>query len=197
MKTQQRKTIEGVPVKHLTARQRLFVERYIIHRNATKAAEEAGYADPNSFGPKLLSHPKVAAVLSRIEKRTTKRNGLEREAVLRRLANNLHRNLMDLVDEDGYVISDIRQIPKRAHAWIDGLKVKQLFSDDGEIVGQIIEFKLSPNASVQDMAMKHIGGYAAEQHEHTVGLDWDALASPPTKPDPIADEIRRLEESKE
>lgn len=35
-------------------KRQVFVERYLRHWNATKAAEEAGYAHPNTQGPRLL-----------------------------------------------------------------------------------------------------------------------------------------------
>lgn len=173
--------IDGIDISHLTAMQRLFVERYAITRNATESAREAGYKKPNVASQLVLKNEKVAAVIQQIEKKTSERNGLERENVLRRLGCNLNRNLTDLVDGDGNIISDLRDLPPSAHAYVDGLKVKQLFDEEGKVIGQIIDYKLSPNASVQDMAMKHIGGYSAEKHEVKHFVDWDSLLEPPKK----------------
>lgn len=46
-------------VSGLSAMQRTFLVRYLLHGNATRAAEEAGYAHPNTQGPRLLKNPKI------------------------------------------------------------------------------------------------------------------------------------------
>lgn len=188
------KSVEGVPIEHLTAKQRVFIERYSIHRNATRAAEEAGYKHPNKIAVQLTGLASVASVIKQIEEKISQRNGLERDIVLKRLGQNLNRDLRVLVDEDGNFISDIRKIPPEAHAYIDGFKVKQLFDMEGNAIGQVIEIKLSPNASVQDMAMKHIGGYATEKHEHKMTLDWDSYLEPPQEIS-VEDEIEEQAKS--
>lgn len=46
-------------VSGLSSMQRTFLVRYLLHGNATKAAEEAGYAYPNKQGPRLLKNEKI------------------------------------------------------------------------------------------------------------------------------------------
>jgi phage terminase small subunit len=47
----------------LLPRQRLFLNNYLNMKNATKAAEAAGYSSPASAGCELLKNPKVAAAI--------------------------------------------------------------------------------------------------------------------------------------
>jgi phage terminase small subunit len=50
----------------------MFVQEYLSHRNATRAAKSAGYSDKSAFitGSKLLKNPKIAEI---IETKTEKR----------------------------------------------------------------------------------------------------------------------------
>jgi phage terminase small subunit len=55
-------------MRALTERQARFVERFLYGQgrtrfNATRAAQEAGYAWPDKQGPRLLSFPHVKAVV--------------------------------------------------------------------------------------------------------------------------------------
>ena len=169
--------------KGMSDQQRVFVAEYMTNGyNGTNAAIAAGYSPKIAAvrASKLMKTPLVAAAIASMMRNTLGKKGLEREAILERVANNLHRDLTDLADDEGIIYSDLRKIPKRAHAFIDGLDVKQIYGQDGEIVGQTIRIKLSPNAAIQDMAMKFIGAYAPEKQQHTVGIDWDSLCMPPT-----------------
>ncbi len=51
-------------MSELPPKQKLFVEQYLLDMNATGAAERAGYAYPNTQGPRLLQKPKVAAAIA-------------------------------------------------------------------------------------------------------------------------------------
>jgi phage terminase small subunit len=51
---------ERSTVDTLTGKQRPFVERYLTHFNATRAAREAGYSNPDKAGPRNLKVPKIA-----------------------------------------------------------------------------------------------------------------------------------------
>lgn len=185
------------PVKTgMTDKQRMFVATYVTNGyNGTKAAIEAGYPAKTAqvMASKLMHNPLVASALKKVMGNTLKKKGLEREAILERVADNLHRDLTDLADDDGIIYSDLRKIPKRAHAFIDGLDVKQIYGQDGEVVGQTIRIRLSPNAAIQDMAMKFIGAYAPEKQQHTLGIDWDSLCMPTTEPSDMEKKLAAIE----
>jgi len=137
----------------------------------------------------------IARIIDKAQHNALLSAGLERGHVLEKVAQNLNRNLVDLVNpETGYVISDLRLLPPQAHAYIDGFEVKQMFDEEGNIVGQTLKFKLSPNAAVQDMAMKHVGGYAPDKllvkSQQELTIDWDALAKQEDPPDTVEQQLQ-------
>lgn len=50
-------------VSGLSKMQREWLVRYLLHGNATRAAEETGYAQPHSQGPRLRKHPTILAAI--------------------------------------------------------------------------------------------------------------------------------------
>lgn len=54
--------INGV-VSKLSPQQRLFVIEYLLHGNATRAAETAGYAHPDKQGPRLRHNERIQAAI--------------------------------------------------------------------------------------------------------------------------------------
>ncbi len=180
----------------MTDKQRMFVAEYMTNGyNATQAAIKAGYSKKvaQAQGARLIKQPLIARALKKLMGDALHKKGLEREAILEKVSQNLHRNLRDLADEKGIIVSNMNDIPERAYAYIDGFEVRQIFGQDGEVVGQTIKIKLSPNASVQDMAMKFIGAYAPEKHETKHSIDWDALCTPSQEISPMEQKLKAIE----
>ncbi len=69
----------------LPPKQRLFVEQYLLDMNATGAAERAGYAHPNTQGPRLLQKPKVAAAIAGAVRARSERTKIDADWVLQNL----------------------------------------------------------------------------------------------------------------
>lgn len=165
----------------MTDKSRRFAYEYVIDYNQTQAAIRAGYAKKTAglMGGKLKKRKDVAKLIGQLEAEALKKRGLERDNVLLKLSQNLNRNIWDLGDEQGVVVSSLRDIPPQAHPYIDGFEVKQrLDPETGDVVEQTIKIKLAPNAAAQDMAMKYIGAYAAEKKSISLerpALDYDAL----------------------
>lgn len=77
-----------------------FINQYFICRfNATEAARQAGYKNPNKYGPKLLHEPEVEAEI----KRRMKERTLEADQVLFLLTGQATANAADFIDEHGIV----------------------------------------------------------------------------------------------
>ncbi len=77
----------GSPEGELTAKQRQFVQEYLVDFNATQAAIRAGYSERTADvqGPRLLGRPHVAAALA-----------LARDALLRRTEVTADRTLQHM-----------------------------------------------------------------------------------------------------
>lgn len=163
--------------------QRLFVEEYLIDLNGERAAKAAGSKSkkPALAAHRLLRNPVVLKVIKKAQRRTWKEKRLEREEVLKKLADSLHRDLHALCDENGFVVDNFKQIPKEAAAWIDGFDVIQL-KKSGRVVKQKIKVRLVSMKYVLDMAMRHKGLYPKEtvdSQEVLVKLDFSEIFGPP------------------
>jgi hypothetical protein len=77
------------PRTKLTHQMRVFLEAYLETWNATFAAREAGYSDPNARGARLLQHP---AVRAEIEKRLTEKT-MSANEVLERLGQQARNDI--------------------------------------------------------------------------------------------------------
>jgi len=75
-------------MRALTARQRRFVDEYLIDLNATRAAVRAGYArrSARQQASRLLAYPHVRAAIQEGQERLAKRARLSARNVLDRLA---------------------------------------------------------------------------------------------------------------
>lgn len=91
-------------MQRLTAKQRAFVDCFIVHRNATRAAREAGYSEASvrQIGSENLSKPYIlAAIDSRLNELTLSAN-----EVLKRLTDHAMGDIGDFLDVTsmGYTI---------------------------------------------------------------------------------------------
>lgn len=187
----------------LTPRQERFVVEYCVDRNGQRAAIAAGYSKKvaSVTASKLLNKPLVIAAIMKVNSRDEKKLELTRERVLAELAKGLFRDPVGMENAEGFVVTSLREIPPELRTIIDGFKVTQQLADDGEgnyvPVSQKIEVKLVPKASMTDMAMKHLGAYAAEKQETKMSLDWDSLYGRSVIIDPAAEAIRRVERNEQ
>lgn len=72
----------------LTAKQRRFVEEYLVDLNATQAAIRAGYSSKTaaSIGEENLRKPDIAKAVQEAQEKRSKRTEITQDAVLRELA---------------------------------------------------------------------------------------------------------------
>lgn len=80
-------------VSGLSAQQRRFLVRYLLHSNATRAAEEAGYAHPNKQGPRLLKNAKIRAAIDEY----FHAQEMSAQEVVARLSNQARGSLGDFI----------------------------------------------------------------------------------------------------
>jgi hypothetical protein len=134
-----RQFVAGV-VSKLSAMQRQFLIEYLITSNATKAAEIAGYSNPNSQGSRLLTYPKIQEAISEYF------FGPEMEAreVIQRLGQQARAEWTEYLREDGTV--DMAQmIADGNQHLVKGTRPSQW--------GLVVEF---PD---QQAALVHVGRY--------------------------------------
>lgn len=193
------KTKRGMDPDGLTDQHRRFVEEYTVSYNATRAARAAGTTSkwPSQVGKNWLGRKDVQRAIARIRKKQIDKSRLERDAILKKLAESLHRDIHDLCDEKGFVVSSLKEIPKEASIYIEGFKAYQGLDKKGRPISQTIEVKLAPPTAVLDMAMKYANLYPkgdAPVQETVVKIDWSNLYGPPPVTRSSAEE--KLEEMK-
>lgn len=183
-------TCMGVSLRPLNPKQRLFVSTLFENGfNVKEAATVAGYEKPGVRGSQLLKHPQVSRIVEKIQRKVTRETELNLESVLKELSKAVFRDVRDIVDEYGRPITNLRNLPDRIASVVDSVKETTSYDKEGNESRRSIEYKLVPKAAAIDMALKVTGGYAPEEHEHSVSINWDEHLEPPSDADSVEREI--------
>lgn len=151
----------SITLKPLTARQKAFGRAFIELNNATQAAIKAGYSSKIAAtqGCLLLQHPGVKRYVNQLRAIETERARDRLDAVYDQIGHCLTREGTDFINKETGEFLPVHQLPERANASIDGIEIEERFDKDG---GKVVKTKLKlvSKASVMDMAVKVLGGYA-------------------------------------
>lgn len=147
----------------LTAKQKKFVEEYLIDLNATQAAIRAGYS-PNTAqeqSSRLLSNVMVKNEIDKAMAERSRRTGINQDRVLRELAKIAFVNPGDVINlNQATVKSDAKEEDLAA---IASVKIKNIPTEDGEITER--EIKLCDKLKALDLLGKHLGIYDKKDAE--------------------------------
>jgi phage terminase small subunit len=132
----------------LRHRQQLFVHHYLLCGNASKAAEKAGYANPNS-GHQLIRNSKVKRYLQAQSDRLAEKFAATKERIIQELCRIAYLDPAELFDENGK-LRPIHEIPPETRAAIAGVNVTK--NQEGEIVSKI---KLVDKTKALEMLAKY------------------------------------------
>lgn len=147
----------------LTAKQKKFVEEYLIDLNATQAAIRAGYS-PNTaqeIGSENLSKPIIKAEIDKAIAERSRRTGINQDRVLRELAKIAFVNPGDVINfDEATVKGDAKEEDLAA---IASVKIKNIPTEDGEITER--EIKLCDKLKALDLLGKHLGIYDKKDAE--------------------------------
>lgn len=145
----------------LTAKQKKFVEEYLIDLNATQAAIRAGYSTESAkeIGCENLTKPNVKAEIDKAIAERSRRTGINQDRVLRELAKIAFVNPNDVINfNEATVKGDAKEEDLAA---IASVKIKNIPTEDGEITER--EIKLCDKLKALDLLGKHLGIY--DKHE--------------------------------
>ncbi len=147
----------------LNAKQKRFIEEYLIDLNATEACIRAGYAPSgaNTQGPRLMQNPKVMAEIDkRIEKRS-ERTEITQDMVVQELAKIGFANMADYMrpGPDGDPYLDFSQLSRDQAAALIEVTVEDFKDGRGEDTRDVrkIKFKLADKKGALVDLGKHIG----------------------------------------
>ena len=115
-------------ISGLSAMERRWLIRYLFHGNATKAAEEAGYKNPNKMGPRLRWRPKIVAAIDEY----FYKHEMPAAEVVARLSQQARAEYAAYIGADGLIDLAAMKRDKRLHL-VKGIK----WTRDGRM---IVEF---------------------------------------------------------
>jgi phage terminase small subunit len=142
-------------VGDMTARQKRFVEEYLIDLNATQAAIRAGYSvrTAKQIATENLSKPIIEAAIGREMAIRSKRTGVTADRVITELAKLGFVNIGDVADFDRATVQEGAN--RDDTAAIQAIKVKRTPTDDGTIIER--ELKLHDKVKSLDLLGRHLG----------------------------------------
>jgi len=143
-----------VYVAKLTAKQKRFVEEYLIDLNATQAAIRAGYSakTANEQGARLLANVSVQDVVSRKMAERSKRTGISQDRIVLELARIAFMKMTDIVNADGEINTGATDDDL---ACIESIKYKKSESDTG--YSEEREVKVASKLKALELLGKHMG----------------------------------------
>ena len=154
--------------------QQLFIEQYMLHRSARRAATEAGYSDVDNMGWRLLQNQKIVDEINRRKEAQRRRNELLEDEVLQELAKIAFVNITDVVDFNGSSLNvkDLSEIPERARS-----AIKKVVCTPSQY-GDKVTIELHDKLKAQELLGKYLsmwsdtvkveGGDKPVQHQHAV-----------------------------
>lgn len=142
-------------VTKLTAKQKRFIEEYLIDLNATKAAIRAGYSPHTAreIGCENLSKPHIRERIDKALAERSKRTGINADRVLMELARISFVNPSKLIElSDATVKGEATEDDLAA---IQSIKVKTIPTEGGDIVER--EVRLYDKNRALELLGKHLG----------------------------------------
>lgn len=139
----------------LTAKQKRFVEEYLVDLNATQAAIRAGYSvdSARDIGCENLTKPNIQAAVGKAMAERSKRTGINQDRVVLELAKVAFVNVADVVDlTDGSILNGASTDDL---ACIEGIKYKRSDTDTGS--SEEREIKFASKMKALELLGKHLG----------------------------------------
>jgi len=124
----------------LTAKQKAFVEEYIITLNATQSAIKAGYSrkTANVVGNQNLLKPSINAAIQRALTRRSERTKVDADYVLTRLTEIDAMDVLDILSDDLQSFKTIDQWPKVWRTTISSFDFAAIADAKGEGVAVVL-----------------------------------------------------------
>lgn len=174
----------------LTAKQRSFVNEYIVDLNATQAAIRAGYSEDTAgaIGHENLNKPEIADALQEALDLRAERTRITADRVLVEVAKLGFANIKDIFTATGQ-LKNLSTLPDEVAAAIQSVEVVTRRSQGGEDheVEYVHKIKMADKKSSLELLGKHLKLFA--DRTEITGADGKDLI--PESP-PIEEVARRL-----
>ena len=160
----------------LTPKKRLFAAEYAVDKNATRAAQAAGYSErtAKSQGSRLLTDVDVQGLIAKHAQDSIEAAGMKAETILAEVGRLATVDMRDFFDQDGNFIP-IKDWTPAMGAQVAGVEViiKNAKAGDGH-TDEVLKLKLWDKPKTQHLSMQHLG-LATQQVEQTgeIRLVWE------------------------
>lgn len=124
----------------LTAKQKRFIEEYLIDLNATQAAIRAGYSPDTAYsiGSENLKKPDIRARVDKAMAERSKRTGINADRIIIELARIGLLNPDKVVNFNSATVKD--EATEDDLSAIASVKVKTIPTEDGDIIEREVKF---------------------------------------------------------
>ncbi len=142
----------------MTAKQKRFVDEYLIDLNATQAAIRAGYS-PNcaqQIGTENLSKPVIRACIDKAIAEHSKRTGVNADRVVQELAKIAFLQADTLIDTQNATVRD--DASEEDRACIASVKVKHTIGENVDTEER--EIRLYDKLKALELLGKHLGMFS-------------------------------------
>ena len=153
----------------LNEKQELFCREYIIDRNATQAAQRAGYSEKTAYsqGQRLLKHAEIQKRIEQLRAESVERLELTRDEVIaqyRRLGFSDPRKLYDAYGQ----IKPIHELDDDTAAAVQSIEVEMRQVDGlDEPPVPVLKVRMADRKGALDSIMKAQGWNMPDKMEHT------------------------------
>jgi phage terminase small subunit len=159
----------------LNAKQKRFVEEYLIDLNATQAAIRAGYSEKTArqMGTENLAKPVISAAIEEAIAKRAERTEITQDMVLRELAKIGFSNMQDYMKstKDGDPYLDFSSLTRDQAAALTEVTIEDFRDGRGEDIRDVrrVKFKLADKRAALVDIGKHLGMFKDEvNHNHKI-----------------------------
>ena len=153
----------------LTIQQQAFVNEYVVHFDATRAARTAGYSEKSvmSQACQLLKNPKVQKGINEALENYGLKHDVLKKRVLDQLANIAFSDITDFQEWSGdyATLKDSKGLTKGQRAAIQEVKVTTITKEDSAT--HSVHVKLCSKEKALELLGKHLGMFT-DKIEHTM-----------------------------
>lgn len=169
----------------MTEQRKRFADKYFETLNGCKSAIYAGYSEATARqqAHQMLQDPEVEEYLRKLREEEAERNGVSRERLLQEYKKIAFSDVRELYNADGG-LHNVKQIDDETAGAISSIKSKEVYDNEGNKVGDIIEVKTHDKIRALDAIGKHIGFFEKDNDQRKIELPlMNVKIIPPTEED--------------
>lgn len=156
----------------ISARQRRFIEEYIVDGNGTQAAIRAGYSrnTANEQASRLLAKINIRAEVERLQQEAAQRAGVTLDWIMERYKRIANADIRKAFKPDG-TLKAVHELDDETAAALSGIDVEQLKAGVAEI-GRTTKVRRWDPTKALDSLTRMLGGFKDRvEHSGAVAIE--------------------------